>query len=274
MNSLLEEAGGAIARLRQARPLVHCLTNPVTAALVAGAVLALGGLPVMATAPREIVELLPSVRAVVINLGILDRRRARTAVWLAAAAGARGIPVVLDPVGAATLTTRRKLARRLLQARQVAVLRGNAAEIAALAGAGEVPAVGVDTLGEVPGLEGHAASLSLRSGATVVATGSRDLVTDGSRVALVDNGHPMLARVSGLGCALSGLTACLRAVENDCFTAAVAGAVVAGLAGQHAAGNSPGPGTVVPAFLDALYRVEPIDIMTGGKVSCRTFRST
>ena len=55
---------------------------------------------------------------------------------------------------------------------------------------------------------------------TVVAlSGETDLITDGERVATVANGHPLMAKVTAMGCAGSALLSACLAVEPRCIRA-------------------------------------------------------
>ena len=84
----------------------------------------------------------------------------------------------------------------------------------------------------------------------------RDYVTDGQRVTTIENGHPLMARVTGLGCSATAVIGAFLAVERDAFTAAAAGLAVFGVAGEVAAERSPGPGSLQVALLDALYGLD------------------
>ncbi|HYG57019.1 MAG TPA: hydroxyethylthiazole kinase, partial [Symbiobacteriaceae bacterium] len=191
-----------ISSLKAKRPLVHAITNYVTMDWVARGLLAAGARPVMA---RDISEaaVMPS-DALVLNLGTWSPALHEAMLAAGRGANARGIPVVLDPVGAGGLETRTRAALEILEAVRVTAVRGNAGEIAALAGMSGAGVRGVDSVGGAPGA---AAALARRFGCLVAATGASDLVTDGDRTLEVKAGHPLLAQIPGSGCLASALIA-------------------------------------------------------------------
>jgi hydroxyethylthiazole kinase len=237
------------------RPLVHHITNYVTANLVANATLATGALPVMSHAPEEVEEMASLASALVLNIGTLDGAQVEAMLLAGGRANERGIPVVLDPVGAGATTLRTRTAERLLSELDVAAVCGNAGEVATLAGlSAEVR--GVESLSGDAREAVEMAASSL--GVTVAATGETDHVSDGERAYAVENGHPLMGRVVGLGCASTAVVACFATVEAeggaDPETVAEALAYF-GCAGEVAAEETDGPGTFEPRLLDALARL-------------------
>ena len=139
-------AGSSLAAIRERKPLVHQITNYVVMNETANATLALGALPVMAHAPEEVEEMVGLAGALVLNIGTLSRHWVEAMLAAGWAANARGVPVVLDPVGVGATAYRTDTARRILDEVDVAVLRGNAGEVATLVGvAAEVR--GVESVG-------------------------------------------------------------------------------------------------------------------------------
>jgi hydroxyethylthiazole kinase len=242
----------ALHKLADERPLVHHITNYVTVNLVANATLSTGALPVMAHAHEEVEEMVTLASALVLNIGTLDEPQVEAMILAAKRANGRGIPVVLDPVGAGATTFRTKTAERLLSELDVSVICGNAGEVATLAGlSAEVR--GVESLS---GDAREAAILAACAlGTTVAATGETDHVSDGERTLAVENGHPLMGRVVGLGCASTAVVGCFAAVGGpDPDTVAEALAYF-GRAGEAAAEGAEGPGTFEPWLLDALARL-------------------
>src|ERR1700749_3181019 len=137
------QAGDSLRRLREQRPLVHQITNYVVMNETANATLALGALPVMAHARQEVEEMVAIAGALVLNIGTLSPTWVEAMLAAGRAANARGIPIVLDPVGAGATRYRTDTAKRILDEVDVTVVRGNAGEVATL--------VGVDA--EVRGVE-------------------------------------------------------------------------------------------------------------------------
>jgi hydroxyethylthiazole kinase len=246
--------GQTLRELRERRPLIHQITNYVVMNETANATLALGALPVMAHAPQEVEELAAVAGALVLNIGTLSEYWVDAMVL--AGKAAKG-PIVLDPVGAGATSYRTKTATRLLKELDVAVLRGNVAEIATLAGR-DAEIRGVESIGadDPPGEVAREAGRTLRVVAAV--TGPTDYVSDGDRVIEVSNGHELLGTVSGTGCMSTAITGSFLAAKPDSPLEAAAEALAAfGVAGEDAARDANGPGTFHAALYDALYNLDP-----------------
>jgi len=186
--------------------MVHSITNNVTINDCANIILAAGGTAIMAQDEREVEEITSHAQALVINMGAV---RAQEAMLRAAKIAKRnGRPVVLDPVAAGASTLRREMCSRLLSENLVSVIRGNASEVRALAAGAGVEASALDSVTE-DNLQESAAwlrSFSRRTGAVVMLTGAMDVITDGTRTAVVRGGSAYLRRITGAGCMLTSLT--------------------------------------------------------------------
>ena len=249
--------GGTLRALRETKPLVHQITNYVVMNETANATLALGALPVMAHAREEVEEMLGLAGALVLNIGTLSEHWIDAMLLAGRAANERGIPVVLDPVGAGATRYRTDTARRLLVELDVTVLRGNAGEVATLVGL-EAEVRGVESIGAGSDPAGLArdAARSLELVASV--TGPVDHVSDGERTLAVSNGHELLSRVTGTGCMSSAMTACFLAAKPGTPLEAAAEALAAfGVAAEDAARDAKGPGTFHAALYDALAALDP-----------------
>jgi hydroxyethylthiazole kinase len=249
--------GETLRRLREQKPLIHQITNYVVMNETANATLAIGALPVMAHAPEEVEEMVGLAGALVLNIGTLSSRWVDAMLRAGRAATARGIPIVLDPVGAGATSFRTETAKRILGEVAVTVLRGNAGEVATLVGV-EAEVRGVESIGAGE----DAAELARRAGDTlgVVAsvTGAVDHVSDGRTVRSVSNGDPMLATVTGTGCMSSALTGCFLAAKPNSPLEAAAEALAAfGVAGEDAAREARGPGSFHVGLYDALAALDP-----------------
>src|SRR5437764_7155789 len=191
--------GATLRGLRERKPLVHQITNYVVMNETANATLALGALPVMAHAREEVEEMAGIASALVLNIGTLSERWIEAMLLAGKTAAARGIPIVLDPVGAGATAYRTETAKRILDEVDVTVLRGNAGEVATLAGV-EAEVRGVESIGT----EGDAAELAGAAakalGVVASVTAPVDHVSDGERTLSVSNGHELLASVPGTGC--------------------------------------------------------------------------
>ena len=258
--------GDSLRRLREAKPLVHQITNYVVMNETANATLALGALPVMAHAREEVEEMVQLAGALVVNIGTLSPHWVDAMLAAGHAANELGVPVVLDPVGAGATTYRTETARRLLDEVDVTVLRGNAGEVATLVGvAAEVR--GVESI-DAGGDAAEVARSAARSlGVVASVTGPVDHVSDGETVLAISNGHSLLAAITGTGCMSSTVTGCFLAVNRDRPLEGAAEALVAfGVAGEDAAVGARGPGSFHVALYDALAALDPETLDERAKV--------
>ena len=258
--------GADLRELRERKPLVHQITNYVVMNETANATLALGALPVMAHAREEVEEMVGLAGALVLNIGTLSDHWIEAMLLAAKAANARGVPVVLDPVGVGATRYRTETALRILEETDVAVLRGNAGEIANTIGrTAEVRGVESVGAGEAGADLARAAAREL--GLAVAVTGPVDYVSDGERVLAVANGDPLLATVSGTGCMATAVTGAFLAVRTDAPLEAATEALVAfGVAAEDAAKAAHGPGSFHVALYDALYNLDPATIDSRSRV--------
>ena len=257
--------GTVVEAVRETAPLIHCITNYVTANDVANLLLAIGARPVMADDPAEAAEITLAARGLCLNLGTLHSTSVPAMYAAGAAADSRSIPLVLDPVGAGSSTFRTQTARELTRALRPAVLRCNPTELSALAGrdggGAGVDAAPADRITEA-NLGDSARRIAAQArelGAVVAVTGAVDLVTDGTTCYAVRNGRPEMGRVTGTGCQLSALLTAFLAVQPSKPLEAALGAVCAiGLAGELAWGRmAPGDGNAAyrGRIIDAVYHL-------------------
>ena len=249
-------AGRDLAAIRERKPLVHQITNYVVMNETANATLALGALPVMAHAVQEVAEMASVASALVLNIGTLSDEWVEAMLIAGRAANRAGVPVVLDPVGAGATTYRTETSRSLLDELEFAVVRGNSAEIATLAGR-QAEIRGVEAVGAGGGPE-LAREAARALGCVAAVTGPVDHVSDGKTVHAVANGHELLGSVTGTGCMATTITGCFLAVRADDPLGAATEALVAfGVAGEDAAKRAKGPGSFHVALYDALYSLDP-----------------
>jgi len=259
------DPGASLGSIRERKPLVHNITNYVVMNETANAILALGALPVMAHAREEVAEMVGLAGALVLNIGTLSEHWVDAMVVAGKAANERGVPVVLDPVGAGATAYRTETARRLLGEIDVTVLRGNAGEVATLVGV-EAEVRGVESVGADGDPAGLARSAAEALGVVASVTGPVDHVSDGSRSAAVANGHPLLASITGTGCMSTAMTGCFLTGKDDPFEAAVEALVAFGVAGEDAAVGAKGPGSFHVALYDALAGLDPATLTGRAKV--------
>lgn len=249
---LASRAASLIAHVRERRPRVHCITNSVVQELTANVLLAAGAIPSMTTSPEEIGYFASGADVLLINLGTLDRER-REAIEIALeVARDDRIPWVLDPVLIDRSEPRAELAR-LLALKEPRVVRANTAEFGVIMQA-EPTAEALD-------------KFALDHITVAACTGAIDLVTSGAKRMRIENGHPCMAQVTGIGCAESALVAAMAAVEDDELVAAAAGLLLMGIAGEVAAEISRGPGSFAVALIDAIAAIEPETIAAKARVS-------
>jgi len=244
-------AARLVGELHARGPRVHCITNTVAQAYTANMLLAAGGVPSMTLSAEEIGGFVARADALLVNLGTFDaERRAATGVAIAAAHEHRR-PWVLDPVFVDRSASRAAFARDLVR-RGARVVRLNHAELTALAdGATREDAM----------------AYARATGVVVAVSGAADLITDGMRTIAIGNGHPLMARVTAMGCAGSALVAACLALEPDALLASAAALIALGVAGEIAAEKSAGPGSFAFHIIDALAALDAPTLMARAKVS-------
>ncbi len=266
MGSEMQRIAELITTIREQKPLIHHITNLVVMNDTANITLSIGALPVMAHAIEEVEEMVSIAGALVLNIGTLTPEQVEAMLRAGKRANERGIPIVLDPVGAGATRLRTESALRLLSTLRIATVRGNASEVAALIGvAGETR--GVESISISADPEAVARRAAQTFGCTVAITGARDIITDGARLARVDNGHPLLATITGSGCMATSLVGAFLAVEPDAYLATTAALVAMGIAGEIAAPDAGGPGTFRSHLLDAVAALDAEALRVGQKVS-------
>lgn len=241
-------------RVRKRVPLIHNITNFVVMNSSANILLAIGASPVMAHGLEEVEEMTSLADALVLNIGTIQKDWLEPMIRAAQTANAKGIPVVLDPVGAGATRMRTEAVNNIMNQSAVAVLRGNASEILSL-GTVAVKTRGVDASEAMSdAVVNFAAQMARDRGCVVAISGPQDCITDGQRLFRVENGQPIMARVTGTGCGLTAVTAAFCAVADGALVEAVTAAFAFyGLCGDLAAKTGTGPGSFSAAFIDRLF---------------------
>lgn len=266
--------GKIIDQAREHPSLVHCITNYVTMHDCANMVLACGGSPIMANAKEEAEEVTSICNSLVINIGTLNTGTINSMILAGRKANELGHPVVLDPVGAGVSTWRRKTVTQLLQEVQFSVIKGNISEIKTVF-AGSGAAMGVDAQAADAVSEENlyetielARKLSIQTGAVIVITGAIDLVVSSDRTYLIENGHPMMARITGTGCMLATLMGAYVGSCQDQIQEAAAAAVIAeGVCGEKAAKRVGEEKRGTGSF--GIYLIDEMSRLTGQEVEAK-----
>ncbi|MDJ0686163.1 MAG: hydroxyethylthiazole kinase [Alphaproteobacteria bacterium] len=227
---LIEGCIASLRALKERGARVHCITNLAAVTLSANALLALGATPSTTVDPEEVADFTRSADALSVNIGTLDAERRRAIPLAVEVAQEEGKPWVFDPVMATRAQSRRALADALL-AKNPTVIRGNQAEIAAL----DIPQETVRA-----------------------ATGAVDRIAQGARAVQIENGDPLMDRVTAMGCAETAVIAAFLTVEHDPFLATAQAVLAFAVAGETAAEAAEGPGTFQPLFLDALHNLSAL----------------
>jgi hydroxyethylthiazole kinase len=262
---LAELTAASLERIRQQTPLVHNITNYVAMNDTANVLLAIGASPVMAHAITEVREMVSYAGALVLNIGTLEDEWVESMLVAGAEANARGVPIVLDPVGAGATALRTATIERILATVRVASVRGNAGELATIAGlAGKVR--GVDSL-SADSPDRAVRAVAGRTGGAAVASGAVDYVADATRLAEVRNGDPLMGRITGSGCMATALIGAFLAVEPDPFLASVEAMIAFGVAGEAAAKISAGPGTFRQNLMDTVANLDRATILAAARAT-------
>lgn len=249
-----------VVTVRECSPLVHNITNLVVMNFNANSLLAVGASPVMAHAHEEVADMVGIAQALVLNIGTLDPYWIESMRLALVAASRRGIPVVLDPVGAGATPYRNASIELLLKTALPTVVRGNASEIMSVAGAA-AKTRGVDSSAGANDALGAAQTLVLRTQGVVCVSGGTDHVLDAKRRwARLSNGHEWMTRITGVGCSATALVGAFCAVQPDAWRATVAAMAFLGVVGEIAAekvmDRGCGVGSMQIALLDELQLLD------------------
>jgi len=259
------KAAKLMLEVRAVRPLVHHITNFVVMNETANITLCTGARPVMAHAKEEVEEMVSAADALVLNIGTLWLEQVEAMILAGHRANERSVPIILDPVGAGATRLRTESARHLLDELSIAITRGNRAEIAVLIGC-EANIRGVDSDGTDEDPTELAIKFARQYGCTAAVTGRVDIVTDGTRLVRVSNGHPVMSSITGTGCMATSVVAAYAAVEKDYVSASTAALSAFGLAGEIAVRTAHGPGTFHTNLYDALAGLTEDAFCAGARI--------
>lgn len=254
-----------VKKIKENSPLVHNITNYVVMNNTANALLSIGASPVMAHAVEEVEDMVKIAGALVINIGTLSEKWIEAMKKAVIAADKKGIPIIIDPVGAGATPYRTDTCLEILKAASPAVIRGNASEIMALVNA-DIRTRGVDSTQSSDSALEAAHQLAASYDCIVSVSGETDLITDGKSDIRVYNGHKMMPCVTGLGCTATALTGAFCAVSGSVLESAAAAMAVMGVCGEIAVEKSSGPGSLQMNLIDIFYNITEEQIKSRLKI--------
>ena len=254
-----------IIQVRNTSPLIHNITNYVVMNNTANALLAVGASPIMAHAKSEVEEMVTLSHALVINIGTLDEYWTESMFIASKKADSVKKPWVLDPVGAGATSYRDTVLNQLLFFKPT-VIRGNASEIIALAKTADVVTKGVDSTAISTEAIEAARNLHAKNGAIICISGETDIIISQNQCIYLKNGNSMMTKVTGLGCTASALIAAFIAVVDHKTEAVAAAMSLLSIAGELAANESAGPGSLQTHILDKLYNITEHEFLTHLKI--------
>ena len=271
--------GKIFKNIKEHPPLVHCITNYVTINDVANIILAAGGSPVMAEEKEEVEEITQICDGLVLNIGTLQRKKTEAMLLAGKKANETGCPVIFDPVGAGSSRLRKETARLIMQEIDLSVIRGNVSEIKALC-QGKAMTKGVDADGKdaltkdsMEDMISMGRRLSEETGAVILMTGAVDLAVFGRQTAVIYNGDPDMARITGSGCMLDGVLGVFAGASPAClFDAIITAAGAMGICGEKAAASSQGTGSFRMHLMDEMSKITAQQVERGIKIEHKSER--
>lgn len=266
--------GNIIETIREKNPLVFHITNTVTINDCANITLAMGGSPLMSFCKEELGEILSFSSALVINIGTMEKNMQDMVVEAGKIANRLNVPVVLDPVGAGASTPRKNLVENLVKEVKFAVIKGNLAEIKIIAGMENSTNRGVDSIEVEENAKEIGKNLAKKLKTVIAITGKEDIVTDGERVALINNGTAMMGKVTGTGCMTASLVGCACGSGVDYMLGAVTAVTSMGIAGEIAEGTllqSEGNGSLRVKILDNIFNMTKERFLENEKITLENF---
>jgi hydroxyethylthiazole kinase len=255
-----------IKTVRAQSPLVHNITNFVVMNNTANALLAVGASPIMAHAHPEVQDMVNICQALVINIGTLDEYWVKSMLLAAEQAHKLNKPWVLDPVGAGATGYRNQTISALLAYRPT-VIRGNASEILALARENATPTKGVDSTAESNEAITAAKMIAEEYDTLVCISGKTDIIVGRETLIYLDNGDALMTKVTGLGCSSTAVIGAFIGVIDNQAEATAAAMALFSIAGELAAKQCSGPGSLQVQLLDKLHTITEEEFLQTLKIS-------
>lgn len=225
---------GVLASVAEKKPIVHFLTNYVSANDCANVVLALGGSPIMADAIEEVEEILSLASSLVINIGTINAQTFSSMLLAGKIANQKGIPIVLDPVGAGASKFRNESVMEILESIRIDVIKANASEMSFIA-QGKINTGGVDANPKDQNLDQtQIQEVARRYGCVCAVTGEIDWIIDQKESIALKHGVARLSSITGSGCMIGAMIGTFLGASEDAFCSSVAGVGLMGIAGEIA----------------------------------------
>ena len=243
-----------VQTVKEKSPLVHNITNYVVMNNTANALLAMGASPVMAHAINEVRDMVNIANALVINIGTLSDEWITSMKWAMEEARRKHKPMVFDPVGVGATPYRNRITADFITDTPPSVIRGNASEILA-AVSSEHKTKGVDSTISTENAVDAARYLNENYGSVVCVSGKVDYIIDNGKEVKISNGHPLMGKITGMGCTASALIGAFVGSHQNHFEAVAAAMAYLGVAGELAAVQSSGPGSLQMNILDKLHNL-------------------
>lgn len=258
INNVVKQMKTDLRLIEEQQPLIHNITNYVAMNFVANSQLAIGASPIMARAEEEVEEISSKSNALALNLGIPESATAHSMILAGEAAMESRIPIVFDVVGVGATRFRMDIASQIILRCHPTVIKGNASEIQALY-SHQIGMEGVDSQLQTSEVENQAKMLAKNLSCIIVVTGAIDVITDGEKVVFVHEGHALMGKVTAMGCAATGIVGAFLAVNSNPLEASVHAMKAMGIAGERAASQSRGNGSMMINFLDELCNLMAYD---------------
>jgi len=255
-----------VQTVRQQSPLVQNIANFVVMNNTANALLAVGASPIMAHGHGELEDMARICASLVINIGTLDEYWVESMTQSAMLMQRQGKPWVLDPVGAGASWYRNSVLGQLMRHRP-SVIRGNASEIMALAASSGVTTKGVDSTASSDQALDAAKHIHRQFDCVVCVSGATDIIVGKGVTAYIHNGHPLMTRVTGLGCSASAIIGAFVASVHHTVEAVAATMALMGVCGELAAIESVGPGSLQVNLLNKLHNITESEFMSTVRIS-------
>ena len=207
------------------RPIIHFITNYVTANDCANICLALGASPVMADEKTEVCEIAQISDAVVVNIGTLNQATFEAIKVVCSFANQNHIPIILDPCGVGCSNFRNDCVKTLITNYQFSVIRGNLNEISFIENMLQKncnklnqqskSAIDSNVTMDEEKKSQIAKILAQRLSCVICISGKIDIITDGKNIKYCTFGSRLLQSITGTGCMLTAVIACFCAGKTD-----------------------------------------------------------